>query len=78
MSELTVAVQQHLQSCEQTVEILVPHDKGALRSEVRHMALVLDERHVEVGSIVQMVVSQRVLGRLLARGAQRLTDGLPS
>ena len=41
-------------------------------------ASVLDERHVEEGSILRLVVSQRVLGRLLARGAQRLTDGLPS
>ena len=78
MSELTAAVQQHLKSCEETVEILVPHHKGALRSEIRQMASVLDERHVEAGSIVQMVVSQRVLGRLLAKGAQRLTDAQPS
>ena len=78
VSELMAAVQQHLKSCEETVEILLPHDKGALRSEVRQMASVLDERHVEEGSIVHIVVSQRVLGRLLAKGAQRLTDGLPS
>ena len=57
------------------MEILIPHNKGKLRSEVRQMASVLDERHVEEGSIVLMVVSKRVLGRLLAKGATRLTDG---
>ncbi|MEE9128195.1 MAG: GTPase HflX [Planctomycetota bacterium] len=78
LDELVAEVHQHLRSCENTVEILVRHDQGALRSEVRHMASVLDERHVEEGSILQLVVSQRVLGRLLAKGATRLTDGLPS
>ena len=78
LDELVAEVHQHLRSCENTVEILVRHDQGALRSEVRHMASVLDERHVEEGSILQLVVSQGVLGRLLAKGATRLTDGLPS
>ena len=78
VADLTAAVQEYLKSSEETVEILVPHNRGTLRSEVRQMASVLDERHVEEGSIVQMVVSKRVLGRLLAKGATRLTDGLPS
>ena len=57
--------------------VLVPHNKGALRSEVRHSATVLDEKHVNEGSILRLSVSRRVLGRLLAKGAQRLKDDLP-
>ena len=78
IDDLIRGLQDHLVGCEETVEMLVPHDKGALRAEVRLSASVLDERHVEEGSILKVTVSRRVLGRLLAKGAQRLTDGLPS
>ncbi len=61
----------HLATCEETVEILVPHTAGGLRAEIRSSTTVLNEEHTEEGSLMSILVSPRLLGKILAKGATR-------
>jgi GTPase len=64
----------HLATCEETVDILVPHTAGGLRAEIRESTTVLSEDHTEEGSLMRILANPRLLGRLLAKGAQRNPD----
>ncbi|MGE0142844.1 MAG: GTPase HflX [Planctomycetota bacterium] len=52
-------------------EILIPHDSGALRAEVRRVATVLAESFDELGSRMRIRATRAVIDQLLARGARR-------
>lgn len=73
MPELFAAIQAHLASVEQRVEILLPHHAGALHGEIRAKATVLGEFYTEEGCLLTIQASPALLGRLLAGGA-RLSD----
>lgn len=70
MQELQAALLTHLATFEETVDILVPHSAGALRAEIRTMTAVLSEEYTEEGSLMRIIANPRLLGRLLAKGAQ--------
>jgi len=69
--ELEAALLTHLANFEETVDILVPHTAGALRAEIRTMTTVLSEDYTEEGSLMRIIANPRLLGRLLAKGAQQ-------
>ena len=71
VGQLEARVVSHLSSVEDTVDILVPHTAGALRSEIRKLTTVLAEDHTEEGALMQILANPRLLGRLLAKGAQQ-------
>lgn len=70
LDELQHALIEHLANCEETVDILIPHHAGALRAEIRSLTTVLSEDHTEEGSLMRILANPRLLGRLLAKGAQ--------
>ena len=70
MPELMAAIQDHLASVENRVEILLPHSAGSLHGEVRAKATVLSEFYTEEGCLMEIQVSPALLGRLLAEGAR--------
>ena len=71
LDELEAALLNHLATCEETVDILVPHTAGRLRAEIRETTTVLSEDHTEEGSLMRILANPRLLGRLLAKGAHR-------
>ena len=71
LDELEAALLNHLTTCEETVDILVPHTAGRLRAEIRETTTVLSEDHTEEGSLMRILANPRLLGRLLAKGAHR-------
>ena len=71
VNRLETEVVSHLASVEETVDILVPHTAGALRAEIRKLTTVLAEDHTEEGSLMRILANPRLLGRLLAKGAQQ-------
>lgn len=70
MPELLAAIQDHLASAEQRVEILLPHAAGALHGEIRKKATVLSEFYTEAGCLMTIQASPALLGRLMAEGAR--------
>jgi GTP-binding protein HflX len=74
MADLETALLGHLAEFEETVDILVPHTSGALRAEIRTLTTVLSEDYSEEGSLMRIVANPRLLGRLLAKGAQKTED----
>ncbi|MCA8973878.1 MAG: GTPase HflX [Planctomycetes bacterium] len=73
--ELLAAVQSHLASVENRVEILLPHTAGAMNSEIRARATVLSEFFTEDGCLMEIQASPAVLGRILASGARVAAPG---
>ena len=71
LDQLEAALLDHLASCEDTVDILVPHTAGGLRAEIRASTTVLSEDHTDEGSLMRILANPRLLGRLLAKGALR-------
>ena len=79
LDELEAALLSHLASCEETVDILVPHSAGALRAEIMTTTTVISEDHTEEGSLMRIRSNPRLLGQILARGARNAEDpGGPS
>jgi len=74
-TELMAAVQGHLASVENRVEILLPHTAGATHSEIRARATVLSEFFTEAGCLMEIQASPAVLGRILAHGARVAEPG---
>ncbi len=74
LPDLDVALQSHLAGFEQTVEILVPHSAGHLLAAVRTGTTVLSELYTDQGCLLQLQISPRLLGRLLAQGAIRTPE----
>jgi GTPase len=70
LEELFAAIQGHLASVEQRVELLLPHSAGALHGEIRAKATVLQEFYTEAGCLITIQASPALLGRLLAEGAR--------
>jgi GTP-binding protein HflX len=70
MPELFAAIQAHLASVEQLVEVLLPHAAGALHGEIRAKASVLSEFYTEEGCLMTIQASAALLGRLMAGGAR--------
>lgn len=71
MADLETALLNHLATLEDTVDILVPHHAGALRAEIRAATSVLAEDYTAEGSLMRILANPRLLGKLLARGAQQ-------
>lgn len=71
LQDLEAALLTHLATFEETVSILVPHRAGALRAEIRTKTVVLSEDYTEEGSLMRIITNPRLLGRLLAKGAQQ-------
>ena len=74
-SEVMAAVQTHLASVENCVEILLPHTAGAIHSEIRARATVLSEFFTDDGCLMEIQASPAVLGRILATGARVAAPG---
>ncbi len=70
LGDLFAAIQTHLASVEQRVEILLPHHAGALHGEIRAKATVLSEFYTEDGCLMTIQASPALLGRLMAGGAR--------
>jgi GTP-binding protein HflX len=77
MPELFAAIQNHLASVEQRVEVLLPHAAGALHGEIRAKATVLSEFYTDEGCLMTIQASPALLGRLMAGGA-RVSDTKPT
>ena len=81
LNGLEAALLEHLASCEDTVDILVPHRAGALRAQIRTTTTVLSEDYTEEGALMRILANPRLLGRLLSLGArpqlERLEDQPP-
>ena len=75
MNDLFAAIQNHLASVEQRVELLLPHTAGALHGEIRAKATVLGEFYTEAGCLMTLQASPALLGRLLAEGARMAEPG---
>ena len=75
MDDLFAAIQGHLASVEQRVELLLPHSAGALHGEIRAKATVLGEFYTEAGCLMTIQASPALLGRLLAEGARVAQPG---
>ncbi len=75
MPDLFAAIQGHLASVEQKVELLLPHSAGALHGEIRAKASVLSEFYTEAGCLMTIQASPALLGRLLAEGARVAEPG---
>ena len=75
MNDLFAAIQNHLASVEQQVELLLPHTAGALHGEIRAKATVLSEFYTEAGCLMRLQASAALLGRLLAEGARMAEPG---
>jgi hypothetical protein len=69
------AIQTHLASVEQTIQILLPHRAGGLHGEIRARATVLSEFYTEEGCLMELQASPSLLGRLLAEGARLAEPG---
>ncbi|MCB9889759.1 MAG: GTPase HflX, partial [Planctomycetes bacterium] len=52
LEDLEGALLNHLATCEETVDILVPHDAGSLRAEIRQATTVLAEVYTEEGALM--------------------------
>ena len=74
LDDLETTLLSHLATCEETVDILVPHSAGALRAEIRTTTTVLSEEHGEEGSLMRIRSNPRLLGQILARGARGAGD----
>ena len=68
--ELLAAIQKHLASVENRVELLLPHAAAALHGEIRGKATVLSEFYTEEGCLMEIQASPALLGRLMAEGAR--------
>ncbi len=70
----------HVAQVETRVEILIPHQAGHLRSEIRGRATVLSEVFTDDGSLMEVQISPAMLGRILAGGGvlTRDDDGAPA
>ena len=75
MPDLFAAIQAHLASVEQRVELLLPHSAGALHGEIRAKATVLSEFYTEAGCLMTIQASPALLGRLIAEGARVAEPG---
>lgn len=75
LGELFQAIQAHLASVEQRVELLLPHHAGSLHGEIRAKATVLGEFYTEAGCLMTLQASPALLGRLLAEGARMAEPG---
>jgi GTP-binding protein HflX len=75
MPDLMAAIQTHLASVEQTIQILLPHRAGGLHGEIRARATVLSEFYTEEGCLMELQASPSLLGRLLAEGARLAEPG---
>jgi GTP-binding protein HflX len=71
IDQLLAAMQERLAEVENRCSILVPHQAGALLSQIRAKATVLSEFYTEQGCLMEIQVSPALLGRLLAEGARR-------
>lgn len=69
LDRLEERLQEHLAACERRIEILVPHAAGGLHAEIRNTTTVLSEFYTSEGCLVECLVSPRLLGELLAKGA---------
>jgi GTP-binding protein HflX len=69
--DLLAAIQLHLTTVEQRVELLLPHSAGALHGEIRAKATVLAECYTEAGCLITIQASPALLGRLMAGGARK-------
>lgn len=74
VEQLEVELQSHLAGFEQRVEILIPHSAGHLLAAARSGTTVLSELYTEQGCLLELMISPRLLGRLLAQGAVRTPD----
>ena len=75
MNDLFAAIQNHLASVEQQVELLLPHTAGAMHGEIRAKATVISEFYTEAGCLMRLQASAALLGRLLAEGARMAEPG---
>ncbi|MBL9079789.1 MAG: GTPase HflX [Planctomycetes bacterium] len=71
MPELMSAIQSHLASVENRVEILLPHSASNLHGEIRAKATVLSEFYTDEGCLMELQASPALLGRILAEGARK-------
>lgn len=74
---LEATLLRYLSQIERELTILVPHDAGALRAEVRRIATVLEEQFDEAGSRMKIRAQPTTVNQLLARGAIAIDDVLP-
>jgi len=76
IDKLEIELQAHLANCGRKVEILVPHSAGGLQGEIHRLTTVLSELYTPEGCLMECLVSPRLLGQILAKGA-RIHDNPP-